>query len=125
MPTTDIVNVPSDSISSISTSAWNLMPADTINSLTTGQISVLSIDQLTTLANSPSYSSFSNSIISNVENQITQPYLTVVSDAATPTPATGKTAAAKTGTNNAIKKESKLVNYLSFIIIFIILDFNY
>ena len=57
-------------MSSISSSAWNLMPASIVNSLSSSQINNLAIDQITTLVNSPSYSLFSSSIVSSVQETI-------------------------------------------------------
>ena len=58
----DMALVSSDSISSISSSAWTNMPVATVNSLSSTQLAGLTTSQVSSLQNSPSYSSFSSSI---------------------------------------------------------------
>jgi hypothetical protein len=58
----DLQLVSVDSMSSITTTAFQYMPAATVNSLSVSQLTGLSIDQVTALLNSPNYASFSSSI---------------------------------------------------------------
>jgi hypothetical protein len=62
--TTDLASVSADQISSFSTLSLQYMPAATVNSMSTTQLAGLAHDQVTSLLNSPYYSSFSSAITS-------------------------------------------------------------
>jgi len=64
----DLATLSADSISSITTNAFQYMPAETVNSLSTTQLAGLSATQLTALLNSPNYSSFSSSITASLSS---------------------------------------------------------
>lgn len=77
----DLMQINSNSISFITTTAFTFMPASTINMLNNTQLAGLTLSQAVALQNSPYYTYFSSTIQSAIQSIINNSKLSTVSSA--------------------------------------------